>query len=188
METKPIYFTELLYNIFTLLSKIFTLLSKNLSIFLDNPSHNECVILVTITLLGIVLLASLDPAIPNLLDTQADFERRKNECTLPVDMYWIRYGPASPFLFDRNDASGVRMRALYPNRKPAVRDGITGYVVPYTRAEINDQNELLVITSMATYTLVHVTRGVNTQGRPIQTQPHYLNKNTQIVLKVSKCP
>lgn len=86
METKPIYFTELLYNIFTLLSKIFTLLSKNLSIFLDNPSHNECVILVTITLLGIVLLASLDPAIPNLLDTQADFERRKNECTLPVDM------------------------------------------------------------------------------------------------------
>lgn len=183
METIPINLTELLYKIFTLLSNI-------LSFFLDNPMSSYCTIfiLVPITLLGFVLFsASTSAKIDNILDTDADLERRKNDNRIPLDLAYVTNGVSSPFLIDRNDSTGLRMRALFINRTSlTVRGGIGGFTTNPRHAVYNNQGELLVNAPLVPFVAVNSFRGVQTRGRPIQIQPHHVDFNTRIVLRVSR--
>jgi len=183
MKTELINFDDLFNNVLSTLSSI--------SSFLDNnPMNINCIIfiLVTITLLGIVLFtASTSANINNLLDTDADFKRRKNDNRIPLDLAYVTNGLSSPFLIDRNDSTGIRMSTLFLNRASLTeRGGISGFPTNPRHAVYNMQGELLVNAPLASFTAVNAFRGVQTRGIPIQTEVHNADPNTIIILKVSR--
>ena len=183
MKTELINFYDLFNNVLSTLSSI--------SSFLDNnPMNINCIIfiLVTITLLGIVLFtASTSANINNLLDTDADFKRRKNDNRIPLDLAYVTNGLSSPLLIDRNDSTGLRMKALFLNRTELTeRNGRSGFITRPSNVVYNMQGELLVNAPLATFLAVDRWRGVQTRGLPIQRQDHHAQPYTITVLRVSR--
>jgi hypothetical protein len=188
-----------LTNLHHLFNNIFGFLSNIPFDYLNNiiPSYCVIFIIVSITLLGFVLFAQQSQTtipVDSLLDTQADLERRKNDNRIPLDLVYQRHHVGArvhSFLVDRNDSTGIRMAALFPNRPGSFRviNGVVGLLytrdnVPGSRVGLNNQNELLINVNNYSLFAVDVARGVQSRGLPIQRTPHARSPNDITVLTV----
>lgn len=188
-----------LTNLHHLFNNIFGFLSNIPFDYLNNfiPRYDVIFIIVSITLLGFVLFAQQSQTtipLDSLLDTQADLERRKNDNNIPLNLVFQRHHVGTrvhSFLIDRNDSTGIRMAALFPNRAGSFRviNGMVGLLytrdnVPGSRVGLNNQNELLINVNNYSLFPVDAARGILSRGLPIQRTPHARSPNDITVLTV----
>ena len=108
--------------------------------YLNNFIPSYCIIFIIafITLLGFVLFADNADrriTVDSYIDTQADLERRANDNTIPLDLAFIyvtspTWNAPRPFLIDKNDSSGLRIKSLFPDRTASYRiiNGRGGFI------------------------------------------------------------
>jgi len=154
------------------------------------PSFCLIFIIAFITLLGFVSF-SARITVDSYLDTDADVERRANDNTIPLDLaYKYVTGPTwntdRPFLIDKNDPSGLRIKALFPDRTASFRiiDGRGGFVYNPAHVVVNSQGELLTNVNTYSFVIVDQVRGVNSGGLPVQKIRHVTRPNAITILRV----
>jgi len=164
--------------------------------YLNNfiPSYCIVFIIAFITLLGFVLFAdNADRRITvgSYMDTQADLERRANDNTIPLNLYYIyvtspTWNAPRPFLIDKNDSAGLRIKSLFPDRTASYRiiDGKGGFFYNPGSVVVNSQGELLTNVNIYSFAVVDRVRGVLSGGLPVQRIPHARSPNTVTVLRV----
>jgi hypothetical protein len=109
-------------NISISISVIFTEITKFLrslcKIMLEYPGTDSVIICIYVATAIVVFVSFMK--IVDILDTEADFERRRRRTPLNlVYTYIIRTsgGTSVPFLVDLNDPTGLRMQAIYAERQ-----------------------------------------------------------------------
>ena len=164
--------------------------------YLNNFIPSYCIIFIIafITLLGFVLFAdNADRRITvgSYMDTQADLERRANDNTIPLDLHFIyvtspTWNAPRPFLIDKNETAGIRIKSLFPDRTATYRiiDGRGGFVYNPGKVVVNSQGELLTNVNIYSFAVVDRVRGVLSGGLPVQRIPHARSPNTVTVLRV----
>lgn len=183
-------------NLHPLFDKIFDYLSKIPFNYLNTFINSYCVIfiLVFITLLGLVLFAENRAiTVDSYLDTEADLERRINDNNIPLDLAYILVsGPTwtkpHPFLIDRNDSTGVRLKIFFLGKTPTFTkiDGRGGFIYSPRHVSFNDQGELLPSVNIQMFFAVDQWRGVQSRGRPINRLPHSVKPDLLTVLRVTR--
>ena len=164
--------------------------------YLNNFIPSYCIIFIIafITLLGFVLFAdNADRRITvgSYMDTQADLERRANDNTIPLNLHFIyvmspTWNAPRPFLIDKNETAGIRIKSLFPDRTATYRiiDGRGGFVYNPGKVVVNSQGELLTNVNIYSFAVVDRVRGVLSGGLPVQRIPHARSPNTVTVLRV----
>ena len=164
--------------------------------YLNNFIPSYCIIFIIafITLLGFVLFAdNADRRITvgSYMDTQADLERRANDNTIPLNLYYIyvtspTWNAPRPFLIDKNERAGLRIKSLFPDRTASYRiiDGKGGFFYNPGSVVVNNQGELLTNVNIYSFLAVDQLRGVQSGGVPVQRIRHASSPNTVTVLRV----
>ena len=179
-----------------LLNNIVAYSSNISSDYLNNFIPSYCIIFIIafITLLGFVLFAdNADRRITvgSYMDTQADLERRANDNTIPLNLYYIyvtspTWNAPRPFLIDKNERAGLRIKSLFPDRTASYRiiDGKGGFFYNPGSVVVNNQGELLTNVNIYSFLAVDQLRGVQSGGVPVQRIRHASSPNTVTVLRV----
>ena len=164
--------------------------------YLNNFIPSYCIIFIIafITLLGFVLFADNADrriTVASYMDTQADLERRANDNTIPLNLHYIyvtspTWNAPRPFLIDKNDSAGLRIKSLFPDRTASYRiiDGKGGFVYNPGSVVVNSQGELLTNVNIYSFVAVDLLRGVQSGGLPIERIRHASSPNTVTVLRV----
>ena len=165
--------------------------------YLNNFIPSYCIIFIIayITLLGFVLFADNAAGritVDSYLDTQADLERRANDNNIPLNLAFIyvmnpTWNSPRPFLIDKNDRAGLRIKSLFPDRSASsfrIVDGKGGFVYNPGRVVVNNQGELLTNVNIYSFNIVNQTRGVLSWGLPVQRIPHANSPYSITVLRV----
>jgi hypothetical protein len=125
------------------------------------------------------------------MDTQADLERRANDNTIPLNLHYIyvmspTWNAPRPFLIDKNDSAGLRIKSLFPDRTASYRiiDGKGGFVYNPAQVVVNSQGELLTNVNIYSFATVDRLRGVLSGGLPVQRIRHASSPYTVTVLRV----
>ena len=188
-------------NLNHLFYKISGYLSNISSDFFNNSIPMYCVIfiIVLLTMLGFISFAEerkTTVTVDSLLDTKEDYERRKNDNNIPLNLVYQVQPVGSvfqPFLIDRNDSTGIRMMRLFPNRIGSFRfiNGRMGLVCrensdPNSLAGINNQHLLLIYANNYSLDAVDQERAILSRGLPIQRTPHFNRPNVKTGLTVHR--
>ena len=164
--------------------------------YLNNFIPSYCIIFIIafITLLGFVLFADNTDrriTVGSYMDTQADLERRANDNTIPLNLHYIyvmspTWNAPRPFLIDKNESAGLRIKSLFPDRTASYRiiDGKGGFVYNPGSVVVNSQGELLTNVNIYSFVAVDLLRGVQSGGLPIERIRHASSPNTVTVLRV----
>ena len=164
--------------------------------YLNNFIPSYCIIFIIafITLLGFVLFAdNADRRITvgSYMDTQADLERRANDNTIPLNLHFIyvmspTWNAPRPFLIDKNETAGIRIKSLFPDRTATYRiiDGRGGFVYNPGKVVVNSQGELLTNVNIYSFVAVDQLRGVQSGGLPVQKIRHAKSPYTVTALRV----
>lgn len=164
--------------------------------YLNNFIPSYCIIFIIafITLLGFVLFADNADrriTVDSYIDTQADLERRANDNTIPLDLHFIyvtspTWNAPRPFLIDKNERAGLRIKSLFPDRTASYRiiDGKGGFFYNPGSVVVNNQGELLTNVNIYSFLAVDQLRGVQSGGVPVQRIRHASSPNTVTVLRV----
>lgn len=164
--------------------------------YLNNFIPSYCIIFIIafITLLGFVLFADNTDrriTVGSYMDTQADLERRANDNTIPLNLHYIyvmspTWNAPRPFLIDKNESAGLRIKYLFPDRTASYRiiDGKGGFVYNPGSVVVNSQGELLTNVNIYSFVAVDLLRGVQSGGLPIERIRHASSPNTVTVLRV----
>ena len=165
--------------------------------YLNNFIPSCCIIFIiaSITLLGFISFADNAAGritVGSYLDTQADLERRANDNNIPLNLAFIyvtspTWNSPRPFLIDKNERAGLRIKSLFPGRSDSsyrVIDGKGGFVYNPARVVVNDQGELLTNVNVYSFVIVNQARGVLSGGLPVQRIPHANSPYSITVLRV----
>lgn len=187
----PIYFfINYYYHMQEKYSTLHHLLNNIVGYLSNIPFDYLNTFIAFITLLGIVSFAARI-TVDSYLDTDADLERRANDNTIPLNLAFLyvmfpTWNAPRPFLIDKNDMTGLRIKSLFPNRTASFRiiDGKGGFVYNPANVVVNNQGELLTNVNIYSFVIVNQVRGVQSGGLPVQTIRHASSPNTVTVLKV----
>lgn len=165
--------------------------------YLNNFITSYCIIFIIafITLLGFVSFADNAAeriTVDSYLDTQADLERRANDNTIPLNLAFFyvmspNWKAPHPFLIDKNDSAGLRIKSLFPDRSALtyrIIDGKGGFLYNPASVVVNGQGELLTNVNIYSFVIVKQARGVLSGGVPVQEIPHATRPNSVTVLRV----
>lgn len=188
-------------NLNHLFYKISGYLSNISSDFFNNSIPMYCVIfiIVLLTMLGFISFAEerkKTVTVDSLLDTKEDYERRKNDNSIPLNLVYQVQPVGSvflPFLIDRNDSTGIRMMRLFPNRIGSFTyiNGSMGLVCrehsdPNTLTGLNNQHLLTINANNYSLNAVDQERAILSRGLPIQRTPHISRPRLMTVLTVHR--
>jgi hypothetical protein len=158
-----------------------------------------CVIFIFVlfTILGFISFAEEKKttiSVDSLLDKKEDYERRKNDNNIPLNLVYQMHLIGTrvlPFLVDRNDSTGIRMLRLFPNRAGSFTsiNGMVGLVCrensdPNSPAGLNPQGLLLINANNYFLRIIDQERTILSRGLPIQRTPHLNRPNVMTVLTV----
>ena len=161
--------------------------------YLDTFIPSYCIIFIIafITLLGFVSFAARRITVDSYMDTQTDLERRANDNTIPLNLSFIyvmspTWNAPRPFLIDKNETAGIRIKSLFPDRTATYRiiDGRGGFVYNPGKVVVNSQGELLTNVNIYSFVAVDQLRGVQSGGLPVQKIRHAKSPYTVTVLRV----
>lgn len=137
-----------------------------------------CVIITTFTFI-VLAERSTTITVKSLLDSQADFDKRNKDKkrSLPIDLVYSERTRLKadgkghivpvPFLTDRNDPTGIRMKALLPYKELTQMGGLTGFALSYNTVvngaglQLKVLNEQFITFNTPPYTVL-------SNGLPIQ--------------------
>ena len=153
------------------------------------PDYGRICIYVAIAIINIVVFSGVMDIV-NLLDSDADFERRKPTPHINlVYSYVTRYYSGAkpvPFIIDLNDPTGLRMKTLFDSRRKLKEiGGVWGF--PCKNTTVDNIGVLRANAEpFPLDALEGANKGVLSKGMPIQRVPGTFQYICQILVLKSR--